>query len=37
MKKLINDPSAVVRQMLEGIARQAPHVAILGDENVLVR
>ncbi|MGN6084366.1 dihydroxyacetone kinase family protein [Trinickia sp.] len=37
MKKLINDPSAVVRQMLEGIAGQAPHVAILGDENVLVR
>lgn len=37
MKKLINDPSAVVREMLEGIARQAPHVAILGDENVLVR
>ncbi|HTH60863.1 MAG TPA: dihydroxyacetone kinase family protein [Paraburkholderia sp.] len=37
MKKLINDPSIVVREMLEGIARQAPHVAILGDENVLVR
>lgn len=37
MKKLINDSSAVVREMLEGIARQAPHVAILGDENVLVR
>jgi len=37
MKKLINDPSSVVREMLEGIARQAPHVAILGDENVLVR
>jgi dihydroxyacetone kinase len=37
MKKLINDPSAVVREMLEGIARQAPHVATLGDENVLVR
>ena len=37
MKKLINDPADVVREMLEGIARQAPHVAILGDENVLVR
>lgn len=37
MKKLINDPSAVVREMLEGIARQAPHIALLGDENVLVR
>jgi dihydroxyacetone kinase len=37
MKKLINEPAGVVREMLEGIARQAPHVAILGDENVLVR
>lgn len=37
MKKLINDPRTVVREMLEGIARQAPHVAILGSENVLVR
>ncbi|MDR5741459.1 MULTISPECIES: dihydroxyacetone kinase family protein [unclassified Caballeronia] len=37
MKKLINSPARVVRDMLEGIARQAPHVAILGDENVLVR
>lgn len=36
MKKLLNDPSNVVREMLEGIARQAPHTAILGDENVLV-
>ncbi|WP_321921864.1 dihydroxyacetone kinase family protein [Paraburkholderia guartelaensis] len=37
MKKLVNDPSLVVREMLEGIARTAPHVAVLGDENVLVR
>ncbi|MEX3955630.1 dihydroxyacetone kinase family protein [Trinickia sp. EG282A] len=37
MKKLLNNPSDVVRQMLEGIARQAPGVAILGQENVLVR
>ncbi|CAE6847300.1 D-erythrulose kinase [Paraburkholderia nemoris] len=37
MKKLLNDPSNVVREMLEGIARQDPHIAILGDENVLVR
>jgi triose/dihydroxyacetone kinase / FAD-AMP lyase (cyclizing) len=37
MKKLINAPADVVREMLEGLARQAPHVAILGDENVLVR
>lgn len=36
MKKLINNPSNVVREMLEGIARQSPHVAILGNENVLV-
>ncbi|WP_250475737.1 dihydroxyacetone kinase family protein [Caballeronia sp. GAFFF1] len=37
MKKLINSPHDVVREMLEGVARQAPHVAILGAENVLVR
>jgi triose/dihydroxyacetone kinase / FAD-AMP lyase (cyclizing) len=37
MKKLLNDPSNVVREMLEGLARLTPHVAILGDENVLVR
>ncbi|MEX3938398.1 dihydroxyacetone kinase family protein [Paraburkholderia sp. BR10937] len=37
MKKLVNDPSSVVREMLEGIARTAPHVAVLGNENVLVR
>ena len=37
MKKLVNRPSDVVQEMLEGIARQSPHVAILGDEHVLVR
>jgi len=37
MKKLVNRPSDVVREMLDGIARQSPHVAILGDEHVLVR
>ncbi|MDR6499478.1 dihydroxyacetone kinase [Burkholderia ambifaria] len=37
MKKLVNRPSDVVREMLEGIARQSPHLAILGDELVLVR
>jgi triose/dihydroxyacetone kinase / FAD-AMP lyase (cyclizing) len=37
MKKLVNQPAHVVREMLEGIARQAPHLAILGEENVLVR
>ena len=31
MKKLVNNPSAVVREMLEGIARTAPHIAVLGD------
>lgn len=37
MKKLVNQPSDVVREMLEGIALQDPHVVILGDESVLVR
>ncbi|WP_322049583.1 dihydroxyacetone kinase family protein [Paraburkholderia sp. J67] len=37
MKKLVNRPSDVVREMLEGVALQAPHVVILGDENVLMR
>ncbi|QGZ64842.1 dihydroxyacetone kinase family protein [Paraburkholderia acidisoli] len=37
MKKLVNATSQVVREMLEGIACTAPHVAVLGDENVLVR
>ncbi|MFA8329449.1 dihydroxyacetone kinase family protein [Burkholderia ubonensis] len=37
MKKLVNHPSDVVREMLEGIARQSPHLAILGNEHVLVR
>ncbi|HEY1611691.1 MAG TPA: dihydroxyacetone kinase family protein [Paraburkholderia sp.] len=36
MKKLINQPADVVREMLEGIARRLPNLAILGDENVLV-
>ena len=37
MKKLINDPSGLVREMLEARARQAPGTALLGDEHVLVR
>lgn len=37
MKKLVNHPSDVVHEMLEGIALQAPNVVILGDENVLIR
>jgi triose/dihydroxyacetone kinase / FAD-AMP lyase (cyclizing) len=36
MKKLINTPATVVREMLEGLARQAPHVALLGEENILI-
>ena len=37
MKKLINSPTNVVREMLKGVARTSPHTVILGDENVLVR
>ncbi|WP_250527464.1 dihydroxyacetone kinase family protein [Caballeronia sp. GAWG2-1] len=37
MKKLINNPADVVREMLEGVARQSPHLAILGNENVIVQ
>ena len=37
MKKLINNPSHVVREMLEGLARLNPDTALLGDENVLIR
>lgn len=37
MKKLINDPRLVVREMLEGTADLYPALALLGDENVLVQ
>ncbi|SKA13980.1 dihydroxyacetone kinase subunit DhaL [Consotaella salsifontis] len=37
MKKLINSPKAVVREMLEGIVAQAPNLAILDKEMVVVR
>lgn len=37
MKQLINNPSDIVREMLEGIARQCPDLAILGEDTVLVR
>jgi len=37
MKKLINDPKHVVREMLEGIADLSPSLALLQDENVIVR
>ncbi|SEQ23987.1 homodimeric dihydroxyacetone kinase [Faunimonas pinastri] len=37
MKKLINDPRHVVREMLEGIVDISPALALLEDENVVVR
>ncbi|WP_420963386.1 dihydroxyacetone kinase family protein [Brucella sp. IR073] len=37
MKKLINKPSGVVREMLEGIVAIAPGLALLDTENVVVR
>ncbi len=37
MKKLINDPRRVVREMLEGLADLYPGLALLSDEDVIVR
>src|SRR3954471_17324228 len=37
MKKLINDPRHVVREMLEGLVDLQPGLALLRDENVVVR
>jgi len=37
MKKLINDPRLVVREMLDGLVDLAPGQALLGDETVVVR
>jgi len=37
MKKLINNPSSVVRDMLEGVVALSPQTALLLDENVVVR
>jgi ATP-dependent dihydroxyacetone kinase len=37
MKKLINSPRAVVREMLEGLADLHPELALLDTENVIVR
>jgi len=37
VKKLINDPRAVVREMLEGLADLHPGLALLEQENVIVR
>lgn len=37
MKKLINDPRAVVRELLEGVADLNPAIALLDGEDVVVR
>jgi ATP-dependent dihydroxyacetone kinase len=37
MKKLINDPRAVVREMLEGLTDLAPGQALLDGEDVVIR
>lgn len=37
MKKLINDPRTVVREMLEGLADMTPNLALLDTENVALR
>lgn len=37
MKKLINEPRAVVREMLEGLCDLHPSLALLGAENVVLR
>ncbi|WP_395712738.1 dihydroxyacetone kinase family protein [Reyranella sp.] len=37
MKKLVNDPRRVVREMLEGVCDLAPGLALLADHDVVVR
>lgn len=37
MKKLINDPSRVVRDMLEGVVALSPQTVLLAEENVVIR
>ena len=37
MKKLINDPRTVVREMLEGVCDLQPGLALLADFDVVVR
>lgn len=37
MKKLINDPRNLVREVLEGLADTTPNLALLDTENVLIR
>lgn len=37
MKKLVNEPRAAVREMLEGLVDVSPRLALLSDENVVLR
>ena len=37
MKKLINDPNRVTREMLEGLVAINPTLALLNDDTVIVR
>jgi dihydroxyacetone kinase len=37
MKKLINDPRDVTRELLAGLVQMNPNLALLGEENVVVR
>ncbi|KVK40045.1 dihydroxyacetone kinase [Agrobacterium deltaense] len=37
MKKLINNPATVVRDMLEGVVALSPATVLLADENVVIR
>ncbi|MBB4403595.1 MULTISPECIES: dihydroxyacetone kinase family protein [Rhizobium/Agrobacterium group] len=37
MKKLINDPATVVRDMLEGVVALSPATVLLADENVVIQ
>ena len=37
MKKLINDPKLVTREMLAGLVQMNPNLALLGEETVVVR
>lgn len=37
MKKLINDPTKVVREMLEGFVAASPGTALMADETIVVR
>jgi dihydroxyacetone kinase len=37
MKKLINRPEDVVREMLEGMVALSPTTALLSDENIVIQ